>query len=114
MIDKRVIEQVVQEQKLELEAYAQEEYCTRREESLVDVDSKRAQVVVGVRRSGKSVLCYHILRKHEKDFAYVNFDDGRCAPFPGGDGPRHHRDGREERYGYSDVSVVLREGRLRA
>jgi len=77
MIDKRVIEQVVQEQKLELEGYAQEEYCTRREETLVDVDSKRAQVVVGVRRSGKSVLCYHVLRKHEKDFAYVNFDDER-------------------------------------
>lgn len=77
MIDKRVIEQVVQEQKLELEGYAQEEYCTRREETLVDVDSKRAQVVVGVRRSGKSVLCYHALRKHEKDFAYVNFDDER-------------------------------------
>lgn len=77
MIDKRVIEQVVQEQKLELEGYAQEEYCTRREETLVDVDSKRAQVVVGVRRSGKSVLCYHVLRKHKKDFAYVNFDDER-------------------------------------
>lgn len=77
MIDKRVIEQVVQEQNLELEGYAQEEYCIRREETLVDVDSKRAQVVVGVRRSGKAVLCYHVLRKHEKDFAYVNFDDER-------------------------------------
>jgi len=77
MIDKRVIEQVVQEQKVELRGYAEEEYCTRREERLVDVDSKRAQVVVGVRRSGKSVLCYHILRQHEKEFAYVNFDDER-------------------------------------
>ncbi|MGI6222345.1 MAG: ATP-binding protein [Prevotella sp.] len=79
MIDKRIIEQVIQEQKLELQAYAEEEYCTRREETLVDVDSKRAQVVVGVRRSGKSVLCYHILQQHKDKFAYVNFDDERFA-----------------------------------
>lgn len=81
MIEKRIIEQVVQEQKEELRTYADEEYCTRREESLVDVDSKRAQVVVGVRRSGKSVLCYHILQQHHDQFAYVNFDDERLGNF---------------------------------
>ncbi len=77
MMEKRTIEQVIQEQKQELLAYSQENYCARREEAAVDLDSKRAQVVVGVRRSGKSVLCYNVLHKHEKDFAYVNFDDER-------------------------------------
>ncbi len=77
MIEKRFITQVVQEQKSELQAYSEEQYCTRREETLVDVDSKRAQVVVGVRRSGKSVLCYNVMQRHLGEFAYVNFDDER-------------------------------------
>ncbi len=77
MIEKRIINQVVQEQRLELQSYADEQYCSRREEALVDVDSRRAQVVVGVRRSGKSVLCYNVMQQHLQDFAYVNFDDER-------------------------------------
>ncbi len=77
MIEKRIIEQVILEQKEELQGYGEEQYCARREEALVDVDSKRAQVVVGVRRSGKSVLCYNILRQRQSEFAYVNFDDER-------------------------------------
>ena len=36
-----------------------------------------AQVVIGVRRSGKSTLCYNVLKPHAKNFAYVNFDDER-------------------------------------
>lgn len=77
MTEKRVLEQVVQEQKQELLSYADEHFCRRCEEDLVDVDSKRAQVVVGVRRSGKSVLCYNVIQKHQGKFAYVNFDDER-------------------------------------
>ncbi len=77
MTEKRIITQVIQEQRLELQAYSEEGYCHRREERLVDVESKRAQVVVGVRRSGKSVLCYNVMKQHPGEFAYVNFDDER-------------------------------------
>ncbi|MBR6198668.1 MAG: AAA family ATPase [Spirochaetales bacterium] len=36
-----------------------------------------AQVVIGVRRSGKSILCTNLLQKSDKTFAYINFDDER-------------------------------------
>ena len=77
MLDKRIIEQVLAEQYEELSALADVELCTRKEEELVDLESDMAQVVIGVRRSGKSTLCYKVLKKHQKEFAYVNFDDER-------------------------------------
>ena len=77
MLDKRIIEQVLAEQYEELSALADVELCTRKEEELVDLESDMAQVVIGVRRSGKSTLCYNVLKKHQKEFAYVNFDDER-------------------------------------
>lgn len=77
MIDKRVIEQVIAEQLEELKALQNIELCNRKEESQVDLDSNLAQVIIGVRRSGKSTLCYNVLKPHAKNFAYVNFDDER-------------------------------------
>lgn len=77
MIDKRIIEQVIAEQLEELKALQNIELCNRKEESQVDLDSNLAQVVIGVRRSGKSTLCYNVLKPHAKNFAYVNFDDER-------------------------------------
>lgn len=50
---------------------------TRREESKVDLDSNLAQVVIGVRRCGKSTLCRKVLRIAKGVAAYVNFDDER-------------------------------------
>lgn len=77
MVDKRVIEQVIAEQLEELKAMQNIKLCHRKEESQVDLDSNLAQVVIGVRRSGKSTLCYNVLKPHAKNFAYVNFDDER-------------------------------------
>ena len=77
MVDKRTIEQVLEEQYDELSALQDVELCSRNEESLVDLNSNLAQVVIGVRRSGKSTLCYNVLKQHAEKFAYVNFDDER-------------------------------------
>ena len=51
--------------------------CSRDEEKLVDLKSRLAQVVIGVRRSGKSTLCRKVLREANVNAAYVNFDDER-------------------------------------
>ncbi len=77
MIDKRIIEQVLSEQKEELTILRNLNFCSRKEEEQVDLDSILAQVVIGVRRSGKSILCYNVLKSNSEKFAYVNFDDER-------------------------------------
>ena len=77
MVDKRIIEQVVSEQYDELTAMSEFKLCSRKEEDQVDLDSNLAQVVIGVRRSGKSTLCYNVLKAKGEKFAYVNFDDER-------------------------------------
>lgn len=51
--------------------------CTREEERQVDLKSHLAQVVIGVRRSGKSTMCRKVLREAGVKAAYVNFDDER-------------------------------------
>ncbi len=77
MVDKRIIEQVLSEQYEELIALQNVELCPRKEEEQVELDSNLAQVVIGVRRSGKSTLCYNVLKATNNNFAYVNFDDER-------------------------------------
>lgn len=77
MVDKRLIEQVLTEQRQELRALQDVDFCSRREEDEIDLDSRLAQVVIGVRRSGKSTLCYNALKSKNVNFAYVNFDDER-------------------------------------
>lgn len=51
--------------------------CTRDEEKQIDLKSRLAQVVIGVRRSGKSTLCRKVLREAGVKAAYINFDDER-------------------------------------
>lgn len=79
MVDKRMIEQVLSEQSEELVALKDVALCARKEEAQVDLDSNLAQVIIGVRRSGKSTLCYNVLKSHGDKFAYANFDDERFA-----------------------------------
>lgn len=50
---------------------------SRREEEQLSLDSNLAQVVIGVRRCGKSTLCEKFLLEHKAECAYVNFDDER-------------------------------------
>ena len=59
--------------------------CARTEEVLINLNSKLAQVVTGVRRSGKSTMCLNVLKKSGRPFAYVNFDDERFSGFIGSD-----------------------------
>ena len=71
------IEKVLLEQQDELEALEGEMLIHRPEEDLINLNSKLAQVVIGVRRSGKSTLCFNALRKAGVHYAYANFDDER-------------------------------------
>lgn len=71
------IEKVLLEQQDELEALEREVLIHRPEEDLINLNSKLAQVVIGVRRSGKSTLCFNALRKAGVHYAYANFDDER-------------------------------------
>lgn len=77
MVDKRIVEQVLSEQYEELLALHDVELCARKEEQQVEPDSNLAQVVIGVRRSGKSTLCYNVLKSRGEKYAYANFDDER-------------------------------------
>ena len=71
------IEKVLLEQQDELEALEGEVLIHRPEEDLINLNRKLAQVVIGVRRSGKSTLCFNALRKAGVHYAYANFDDER-------------------------------------
>ncbi len=74
-----VLLEILRDQKKELEGFAKQGFCERPEETKIKMNSKKAQVVIGVRQSGKSVLCYNALSKSGVSFAYVNFDDERLA-----------------------------------
>lgn len=71
--------QVIADQRIEVESFELSEICNRPEEALVDLESPLAQIVIGVRRCGKSTLCHTVLKKSGINYAYVNFDDERFA-----------------------------------
>lgn len=79
MVDKRTLEFILADQQEEIKGREQEVLCHRREEELIDMESTQAQVVIGVRRSGKSTLCYQALHNKRIKYAYVDFDDERLA-----------------------------------
>ncbi len=76
---------IAADQRDELLANDYSEFCTRSEESQLDLNSNRAQVVIGVRRCGKSTLCEMFLKQNGIGFAYVNFDDDRMEDMKGSD-----------------------------
>lgn len=71
----RELERVLLDQKEELDSLRGRKFCHRSEEKLIDLNSSLAQVVIGVRRSGKSTLCFNALEESGVSYAYVNFDD---------------------------------------
>lgn len=79
VIDKRTLEIVLTDQRQELEAKRKDVFCYREEERLIDMKSTQAQVVIGVRRSGKSTLCFQALENAGVRYAFVDFDDERLA-----------------------------------
>ena len=76
-IDKRTLEVILADQQEELEAKRDDKLCYRKEVNLIDLTSSQAQVVIGVRRSGKSTLCFQALENAGVKYAYVDFDDER-------------------------------------
>lgn len=76
-MDKRLLETILLDQAEELAMKRSLRFCKRDEEDDIDLDSTQAQVVIGVRRSGKSTLCYNALTRKGIKYAYVNFDDER-------------------------------------
>lgn len=74
-MDRRELERVLLDQKDDLDTLRNRSFCHRAEEHLIDVESNLAQVVIGVRRSGKSTLCFNALENSKINYAYVNFDD---------------------------------------
>ena len=79
MIDKRDLEFILTDQQEEMEERAQDMLCRRKEEQMIDLASTQAQVVIGVRRSGKSTLCYQALSHQRVKYAYADFDDERLV-----------------------------------
>jgi len=73
------LEQVIVDQREELANVQKIGFCRRKEESFIDLESHLAQVVIGVRRSGKSTLCVNALEHAKVKYAYINFDDDRLA-----------------------------------
>ncbi|MBQ0116007.1 MAG: ATP-binding protein [Bacteroidales bacterium] len=69
------LEQKLRDQKDELQSTDFSNFVTRNEEQLIDLDSPLAQIVIGVRRSGKSTLCQKVLMNSGVRFAYLNCDD---------------------------------------
>jgi len=77
--------QVLLDQQKEKNEILLESLTTRREEAFFDLNSQLAQIVIGVRRSGKSTLCHKILKQNNINYAYVNFDDERLYHLKTGD-----------------------------
>lgn len=71
--------QVLAEQQEEVKGYKPQKWVSRKEESLFEFDTKMAQVVIGVRRSGKSTICHKVLLERGIRYGYVNLDDDRLA-----------------------------------
>ena len=70
-------EQIIAEQREERNSLPIADWCSRADETKIDLNSPLAQIVIGVRRSGKSTLCHKVLKNNNVDYAYVNFDDER-------------------------------------
>ena len=79
MIDEKIILQVLAEQQEEIKSYKPQKWVARKEEVLFEFETKMAQVVIGVRRSGKSTLCHKVLMERGLRYGYVNLDDDRLA-----------------------------------
>lgn len=79
MIDEKIILQVLAEQQEEIKCYKTQKGVARKEEALFEFDTKMAQVVIGVRRSGKSTLSHKVLMERGIRYGYVNLDDDRLA-----------------------------------
>jgi predicted AAA+ superfamily ATPase len=77
IVSTNIYKQVVLDQQKEKNKINMDVLTPRQEEVLFDLHSSLAQIVIGVRRSGKSTLCHKILKQNNINYAYINFDDER-------------------------------------
>ena len=71
---------VLENQKQEMTDYLNDQGMVRRQVAWsLDLKGSQAQIVVGIRRCGKSVLCRTTLGDAEVAFGYVDFDDVMLA-----------------------------------
>ena len=78
-MDTQMLKEILLDQQEELKDNDLTTLISRHEEPRLHLDSRLAQVVIGVRRSGKSILCYKVLQQSSVNYAYVNFDDERLT-----------------------------------
>ena len=75
----RDLKKAIREQKLELERLLAEKMLDRAPMDKVDVTSHLAQAIVGMRRSGKSVVCRTAMKNSGVMYGYVDFDENYPA-----------------------------------
>lgn len=80
-MDEKTILEVLAEQQEEMLQMKYQKWCDRMEEQQFEMDSPLAQVVIGVRRSGKSTICHKVLLQKQIQYAYANLDDDRLLDF---------------------------------
>lgn len=73
------LERILRDQREELFSIDYSTFVTRQEENEIDLSSNLAQIVIGVRRCGKSTLCQKVISQSKVNCAYVNFDDEELA-----------------------------------
>lgn len=76
---KRSLLSIIENQRNELNRLLTIDVLPRRPMMRIDVGSPLAQAVIGMRRSGKSVVCRQALLKSGVAFGYVDFDDESLA-----------------------------------
>ena len=70
---------ILSDQREELTNRQWKNIVRREEEKEINLNSPLAQVVIGVRRSGKSTLCSKVMLESGLPFGYINFDDDRLG-----------------------------------
>ena len=70
---------ILSDQREELTNRHWKNIVAREEEKEINLNSPLAQVVIGVRRSGKSTLCSKVMLESGLPFGYINFDDDRLG-----------------------------------
>ena len=66
---------IIKNQKEDLDDLLKADVLIRGPMANIDLNSPCAQVVIGVRRSGKSILCLTAFKSAGIPFGFVNFDD---------------------------------------
>ena len=76
---------IVANQKEDLEELLSQRVVERKAMSRMELNAPFANVAIGVRRSGKSVVCRTALSRQGEPFGYVNFDDEKLEDIQAAD-----------------------------